>query len=181
MDAKGLVMVITGNGKGKTTSALGMMLRCLGHHKKVCVIQFMKSSDPGYGEIEMMNRLGVENYQAGAGCTWQVSAEATLQTVASAWQLAEEKVHSAQYDMVILDEVNTAMQLPEKVGKQVIHSQQMIAMIEKVRKEQPHLHLVLTGRYAKPEIIEKADLVSEINCLKHPFQNGVPAQPGVEY
>jgi len=174
-------MVITGNGKGKTTSAMGMMLRCLGHNKKVCVIQFMKSADSGYGEIEMMNRLGVENYQAGAGCTWRVSAEATLETVEKAWQLAKEKVHSAQYDMVILDEVNTAMQLPEKVGKQVIHPEQMIELIDKMRAEQPQLHLVLTGRYAKPEIMETADLVSEINCVKHPFQSGVQAQPGVEF
>lgn len=176
MDTKGLVMVITGNGKGKTTSALGMMLRCLGHNKQVCMIQFMKSADSGYGEIEMMNRLGVENYQAGAGCTWTVSAEATIETVESAWQLAVEKVHSAQYDMVILDEVNTAMQLPERIGKQVIHPEQMIALIQKVRMEQPHLHLVLTGRYAKPEIMELADLVSEITSVKHPYQAGIPAQ-----
>ncbi len=181
MDTKGLVMVITGNGKGKTTSALGMMLRCLGHNKQVCMIQFMKSADSGYGEIEMMNRLGVENYQAGAGCTWTVSAEATIETVESAWQLAVEKVHSAQYDMVILDEVNTAMQLPERIGKQVIHPEQMIALIQKVRMEQPHLHLVLTGRYAKPEIMELADLVSEITSVKHPYQAGIPAQPGIEF
>jgi len=181
MDTKGLVMVITGNGKGKTTSALGMMLRCLGHNRQVCVIQFMKSADSGYGEIEMMNRLGVENYQAGAGCTWTVSAEATIETVESAWQLAVEKVHSAQYDMVILDEVNTAMQLPERIGKQVIHPEQMIALIQKVRMEQPHLHLVLTGRYAKPEIMELADLVSEITSVKHPYQAGIPAQPGIEF
>ena len=181
MDTKGLVMVITGNGKGKTTSALGMMLRCLGHNKKVCVIQFMKSADSGYGEIEMMNRLGVENYQAGAGCTWTVSAEATLETVKKAWKLAEEKVCSGAYDMVILDEVNTAMALPEKIGQQVILPEHMESLINTVRQEQPQLHLVLTGRYAKPEIIELADLVSEINCVKHPFQSGIPAQPGVEF
>jgi len=181
MVTKGLVIVITGNGKGKTSAALGMMLRCVGHNKKVCVIQFMKSADSGYGEIEMMNRLGVENYQAGAGCTWRVSAEATLETVETAWQLAKEKVHSAQYDMVILDEVNTAMQLPEKVGKQVIHPEQMLELIEKIRVEQPWLHLVLTGRYARPEIIQSADLVSEIKCVKHPFQSGIQAQPGIEF
>jgi len=101
--------------------------------------------------------------------------------VESAWQLAEEKVHSAQYDMVIMDEVNTAMQLPERIGKQVIHPEQMIALIQKVRMEQPHLHLVLTGRYAKPEIMELADLVSEITSVKHPYQAGIPAQPGIEF
>lgn len=181
METKGLVMVITGNGKGKTTSALGMMLRCLGHDKKVCVIQFMKSVDSGYGEIEMMNRLGVENYQAGAGCTWRVSAEATIETVQKAWDLAKEKVLSANYDMVILDEVNTAMQLPEKVGQQVVFPEQLLELITEIRNKQPELHLVLTGRYAKPEIIEVADLVSEINNVKHPLEKGIPAQPGVEF
>ncbi|MBS2099740.1 cob(I)yrinic acid a,c-diamide adenosyltransferase [Carboxylicivirga linearis] len=178
---KGLTIVITGNGKGKTTSALGMLMRTLGHDKKACVIQFMKSPDSGYGEITMMNRLGVENYQAGAGCTWTVSKEDTIETVHSAWELAQHKVLSDGYDMIILDEVNIALSLPEKFEDTVITSDEVIELIKQMRKQFPQRHLVLTGRYALPEIIEAADLVSEINEIKHPYKKGVTAQACIEF
>nr|WP_321450853.1 cob(I)yrinic acid a,c-diamide adenosyltransferase [uncultured Carboxylicivirga sp.] len=178
---KGLTIVITGNGKGKTTSALGMLLRTLGYDKKACVIQFMKSPDSGYGEITMMNRLGVENYQAGAGCTWTVSKEDTIETVQSAWELAQHKVMEKGYDFIILDEINIALSLPEKFEDTIIPAEELIALIKQMRAQYPERHLVLTGRYALPEIIEVADLVSEINEIKHPYKSGVPAQEGIEF
>ncbi len=178
---KGLVIVITGDGKGKTTSALGMLMRTVGHDKKVCVIQFMKSQDSGYGEIEMMNRLGIENYQAGAGCTWTVSKEATETTVASAWKLAKEKVLTDDYDMIILDEINIALSLPENFEDPIVTSNVFLDLIKQMRQKYPQRHLVLTGRYALAEIMEEADLVSEINNIKHPYKNGIEAQACVEF
>jgi len=181
MDTKGLVIVITGNGKGKTTSALGMLMRTIGHGQKPCVIQFMKSEDSGYGEIEMMNRLEVENYQAGAGCTWSVSKEATIERIKEAWDLAKSKVLSDGYDFILLDELNIALSLPEKFEKQIIHPQEVIDLIKTMRQKFPDRHLVITGRYALPEILEEADLVSEIKAIKHPFKEGIKAQAGIEF
>ncbi|MCU4166097.1 cob(I)yrinic acid a,c-diamide adenosyltransferase [Carboxylicivirga caseinilyticus] len=178
---KGLTIVITGNGKGKTTSALGMLMRTLGHDKKACVIQFMKSPESGYGEINMMNRLGVENYQAGAGCTWTVSKEDTVETVQSAWELAKHKVMADGYDFILLDEINIALSLPEKFEETLITADELIELIRQMRSRFPERHLVLTGRYALPEIIAEADLVSEINNVKHPYKNGVMAQECIEF
>ena len=181
MATTGLTILYTGNGKGKTTASLGMAFRALGHGKKVCVVQLMKSPDSGYGEIAMMNKLGIENYQAGAGCTWTVSAEETVTSVKTAWQLAKEKVMADGYDMVVLDELNIALNLPESVGEQVIEPGEVIELIDAMREKFTERHLVITGRYALPEIIEKADLVSEVNCIKHPFESGIVAQEGIEF
>ncbi len=178
---KGLVVVITGNGKGKTTSALGMLMRTIGHDKKACVIQFMKSPDSGYGEITMMNRLGIENHQAGAGCTWTVSKDETVETIHSAWKLAKAKVLQEGYDMILLDEINIALSLPKQFKEPVITIEELIQLIKEMRKRYPQRHLVLTGRYALPELIEEADLVSEINNIKHPYNNGVTAQACIEF
>lgn len=178
---KGLIIVITGNGKGKTTSALGMIMRTIGHDKKACVIQFMKSPDSGYGEITMMNRLGIENYQAGAGCTWTVSKEDTIDTVKSAWELAKTKVLQEGYDMILLDEINIALSLPEQFKEPLITSEELINLIKEMRKLYPKRHLILTGRHALPELVEEADLVSEINNIKHPYSNGVDAQACIEF
>lgn len=178
MNEKGLTLVFTGNGKGKTTAALGMAFRAVGHGMKVCVVQFLKSPDSGYGEITMMNKMGIENHQAGAGCTWNVPAEDTRRTVKEAWQLAREKVMSDEYDMVVLDEINNAVALPEPVGDKIIFPEDVVALIE---KKPTRLHLVLTGRSAHALVIDKADMVSEINCIKHHYNNGMPAMEGIEF
>lgn len=178
---KGLVIVITGDGKGKTTSALGMVMRTVGHDKKACVIQFMKSPKSGYGEISMMNRLGIENYQAGAGCTWTVSKNATETTIQSAWQLAKEKVLSEGYDMILLDEINIALSLPKQFKEPLITAVELLALIKEMRKQFPERHLILTGRRALTEIIEEADLVSEVKNIKHPYEKGIDAQSCIEF
>ena len=178
---KGLVIVITGDGKGKTTSALGMLMRTIGHDKKACVIQFMKSPDSGYGEITTMNRLGIENYQAGAGCTWTVSKEETIATVKSAWDLAKHKVLQDGYEMLLLDEINIALSLPKQFEEPLITSEELLKLIRKMRNRFPNRHLILTGRYALAEIIEEADLVSEIKNIKHPYSIGTSAQACVEF
>ncbi len=178
---QGLVVVITGNGKGKTTSALGMLMRTLGHDKKPCMIQFIKSSTSGYGEITMMNRLGIENYQGGAGFTWVATKDDTKSTLLSAWKLAKEKILSDGYDLIVLDEINNALSLPKKFEEPVISYKEVLEVIKEMRQKYPERHLVLTGRYALPEIIEEADLVSEVNVIKHPYQNGIKAQPCIEF
>jgi cob(I)alamin adenosyltransferase len=178
MNTKGLNMVITGDGKGKTTSALGMGMRILGHGQKLCVIQFIKSPDSKYAERDVMISLGAEWHQLGAGFTWIASDEQTIETTRIAWQTAQEKVMGGQYNMVILDEINIAVSLSERKGLPTVSANELINLM---KNKPAHTHLVMTGRYADSRVIEQADLVSEIQCIKHPFQQGIPAQMGVEF
>lgn len=181
MENKGLVIVLTGDGKGKTTSALGMLLRMAGHDKKACVIQFMKSSDAGYGEFKMMDRLDIENHQVGAGCTWTVSKQTTIDSIKEAWNLTKQKVLSDGYDCILLDELNIALSLPEIFEDKIIDTSEVIHLIQQMRQQFPKRHLIITGRYAVPELIEEADLVSEIKDIKHPYTKGIKAQKGIEF
>lgn len=178
MSTKGLNMVITGDGKGKTTSALGMGMRVLGHGQKLCVVQFIKSPESKYAERDVMKSLGAEWHQLGAGFTWVATDEQTIATTKVAWQTAQEKVLSGDYDMVILDEVNIAVSLAERKGMPTVPAAELV----KLMKAKPaHVHLVMTGRYADASVMEAADLVSEIQCIKHPYEQGIPAQKGVEF
>ncbi|MBN2164989.1 MAG: cob(I)yrinic acid a,c-diamide adenosyltransferase [Marinilabiliaceae bacterium] len=178
MKKTGLNIVLTGDGKGKTTSSLGMILRALGHQKKVCLIQFLKSPDSGYGEINILNKLGVENYQIGAGCTWIADDNDTIDEAKKAWTLACEKINSNTYDLIVLDEINHVINFPNSIGRCLFTPDDLIQIM---RNKPEKLTLVLTGRYASPEIIAEADTVSEIKCIKHHYQNGIKATKGIEY
>ena len=171
---KGLVQVYTGDGKGKTTAALGQALRAVGHHQKVCVIQFLKG-DVRYGELRAADLLsGLTIIQCGKEghvdpqSPDPVDAELAQGGIRQAAAIAR----SGAYDLVILDEINVAM----KFG--LVTVQQVLDLIE---CKSERTELVLTGRWAPPDIIERADLVSEIQELKHPYRNGVLARKGVEY
>jgi len=174
---QGLVVVITGNGKGKTTSALGMALRARGHGMKVCIIQFMKG-DMYAGEWDGIRLLGddVELHATGKGfCGLHGNPYPRSEHRANAQDavdLALEKMASGRYDLVILDEINNAL----KLG--LVDLEQVLEMLE---KRPPLMHLVLTGRDAHPSIIELADTVSEVREIKHAFRQGVEPQPGVDY
>jgi cob(I)alamin adenosyltransferase len=171
---KGLVIVNTGDGKGKTTAALGLAFRALGHRMRIILIQFIKGQwTPG--EIKAARRLcpELEVHALGDGFTWVTkNPEQDRATTQQIWQLAAEKIRSGHYDIVILDEANVAMKHGYLETAQVI---------EVLKQRGPLVHVVLTGRGAPPEIIDFADLVSEIRAVKHPFKQGVRGQKGVEF
>lgn len=173
----GLVVVITGNGKGKTTSALGMVLRAVGHGMRVCLIQFMKG-DMYSGEIDAIPRLAplVEHHMTGKGfCGIRGNPYPFAEHRANAQDaiaLAREKIVSGEFDMVVLDEINNALKL------KLVDLPQVLELLD-VR---PHLlHLVLTGRDAHPDVMERAHTVSEVREVKHAYRQGIEPQPGVDY
>ncbi|WP_136514056.1 cob(I)yrinic acid a,c-diamide adenosyltransferase [Geomonas edaphica] len=174
---KGLTVVITGHGKGKTTAALGMALRALGHGMRVCIIQFMKG-DLYAGEWDGVKLLGdrVELHATGKGfCGIQGNPYPKSEHRANAQdaiQLTREKMASGLFDMVILDEINNALQL------KLIDLEQVLEILE---AKPPLMHLVLTGRDAHPLLIELADTVSEVVEVKHAYRKEIEPQPGVDY
>lgn len=170
----GLVMVYTGHGKGKTTAALGTVIRAWGRGMRPCVIQFIKSGGGGWGEIRAAERLGIEWYTAGDGCTWKstdLSASADL--ARAAWELAQEKICGNAYDLVVLDEFT----YPLRFGW--VDTEQAVAWLR--GHKPPSLHLIVTGRDAPRPLVEYADLVTEMAKIRHPFDHGVVGQPGIEF
>jgi len=176
-EKKGLVIVITGHGKGKTTTALGIAVRACGHNMRVCIIQFMKG-DLYTGEWDGIKKLGsqVELLSTGKGfCGIQGNPypyEEHRENAQDAIQLTHQKMESGQYDILILDEINNALKL------RLVDLEQVLKIIH---GKPPLMHLVLTGRDAHPQIIEMADTVSEIKEVKHAYQKGIEPQPGIDY
>jgi len=176
---KGLVMVWTGNGKGKTTAALGMAVRATGYNMRVLMIQFIKG-DWKYGELKAAQRLSpqLEIVQGGKGFTIEglyngkISLEEHYQAAADSFERTKAVITSGLYDMVILDEIFWALK---------DNSVSLTELLDVIKAKPASLHLVLTGRGAPPEVVELADLVSEIQEIKHPYQQGIPAQKGVEF
>jgi len=176
-ERRGLIVVITGNGKGKTTSALGMALRACGHGLRVCIIQFMKG-DLYAGEWDGIKKLdcAIELHATGKGfCGIQGNPypwEEHRANAQDAVDLVHEKIAAAGHDIIILDEINNALKLKLVDLEQVL---------EILRNKPPLLHLILTGRDAHPAVIELADTVSEINEIKHAYRQGIEPQPGIDY
>ena len=171
---RGLVMVHTGAGKGKTTAAFGMVLRCIGHGLKVGVVQFVKS-DADTAEHRALAAFGegVTFRVMGEGFTWETQdRERDAAAAERAWEVARAMISDADYHMVVLDEINVVLR----------HGHLSVAEVVAALDQRPAAtHVVITGRGAPPELIERADLVTEMKLLKHPFQGGVKAQPGVEF
>lgn len=176
-ERRGLVVVITGHGKGKTTSALGMAVRACGHGLRVCIIQFMKG-DLYAGEWDGVKRMNcpVELHATGKGfCGIQGNPYPWEEHRANAQEavlLAREKIASGRYDLVVLDEVNNALHL------KLVDLEQVLDLL---RTRPPLLHLVLTGRDADPRVVALADTVSEVREIKHAYQQGIEPQPGIDY
>lgn len=171
---KGLLIVYTGAGKGKTTAALGMAIRCLGHGMNVAVVQFIKGVIDT-AEERILKSFGqqVVFLRMGEGYTWETQdRERDRQVAQTAWAEVEKFLQDPSFGMVILDELNIA------IHHEYVSLQQVLAA---VAQRSPMLHVVITGRGAKPELIEAADLVSEMKMIKHPFRNGIKAQKGVEF
>lgn len=173
----GLVVVLTGTGKGKTTSALGMALRAAGHGMRVCIIHFMKG-DMYAGELDGIRKLGpnVEMHLMGKGfCGIQGNPypyEEHRANAQEAVRLAREKIRSGAYDVVILDEINNSLKL------KLVDLPQVLELID---LKPPLMHLVLTGRDAHEEVIGRADTVTEMREVKHAYRKGIEPQRGIDY
>lgn len=174
-EGKGLVIVFTGNGKGKTTASLGMALRAWGQGMKVLVIQFIKGGWV-YGELLASKRLeGLQMLPMGEGFVRGAGEEETLAHRAAAQKALEDarkEMVSGKWDMLILDEIIYA------VGFKLLKEEDLLELIS---AKPPAMHLVMTGRKAPESLIEKADLVTEMKEIKHPYSLGIKAQKGVEY
>lgn len=174
VETRGLTIVYTGDGKGKTTAALGLGLRAVGHSMKVFMLQFMKGQGQT-GELQSVQELaGFEIEQAGRTNFVSIDAPDPMDVEAAQKGLerASEVIMSGDYDVVILDEVNMAVYFG------LVKEERVLDLID---SKPAHVHLVLTGRSASERIIERADLVSEVREIKHPFRQGVAAQKGIEY
>jgi cob(I)alamin adenosyltransferase len=172
--ARGLTIVHTGEGKGKTTAALGLVFRAWGHGMRSCVIQFIKRRNKNLGEVKAAAQLGIEWHQMGDGFTWQSrDIQETRAKACTAWALAQKKILSQDYDLVVLDEFTYALKY------EWLDTAQVVAWLG--RHKPPELHLVITGRDAPPALIEFADLVTDMRNVKHPFEDGVRAQRGIEF
>jgi cob(I)alamin adenosyltransferase len=174
---RGLVLVLTGEGKGKTTSCLGMAVRAIGYGMRVVMIQFIKGS-LHYGELDGAKRLAPEfelipmgkGFVGIMGDTLDFSTHA--RAAAEALAAAREKMLSGKYDIIILDEVNVALHL------RLVPLADVVSLIE----EKPEsVHLILSGRHAHEEVIRRAHLVTEMRSIKHPFDLGIEAEKGIDY
>ncbi len=170
----GLVIVHTGPGKGKTTAALGMALRCVGHGMKVGVVQFIKGAWDT-AERRLFEGLGedVVFKAMGEGFTWETQdRERDVAAAEAAWAEARTMIADQSFRMVVLDELNVVLRYGYLAVEDVLKA---------VAARPPRTHVVITGRNAPEALIEAADLATEMKLLKHPFRSGVKAQPGVEY
>ena len=175
-NTKGLLIVHTGDGKGKTTCALGLMMRAAGRGLNCCMIQFMKSRNDRYGEHESAEKLGIEVHTMGDGFTWDTKdPERDRATARATWDLCVEKMGTGDYDMLVFDE------LVYVLSYHMLPLEEVLAKLRAVRAAQPALHVVVTGRDAPAELIEIADLVTEMREIKHPFNTGIRAQQGIEF
>lgn len=169
----GLVIVNTGNGKGKTTAALGVLLRATGRDMKVAMLQFIKTSDVDRGEHIAARRLGVEIIPMGAGFTWLSEEIEKDQALArECWNRCKDALHSGDFDIVIFDELTYALSY-----KWLTHDE----VLPEIAARPKGTHVIITGRNATPELIEFADLVTDMQEIKHPYRTqGIGAQPGIE-
>lgn len=173
---KGLIIVHTGAGKGKSSSGFGMILRCIAHEMPCAVVQFIKGAwDTGERRIIEMHFSDLCEFHAmGEGFTWETQDRARdIAMARKGWEKAKELIRDPDNRLVLLDEINIALRYD------YLDIAEVLAFLA---AEKPALsHVVLTGRNAKPELIEAADLVTEMALVKHPFRAGIKAQPGVEF
>ena len=171
---EGLLIVNTGDGKGKTTAALGQVFRALGHGFKICVIQFIKGSWK-YGELESAKKFDdqLEIHVKGRGFTWKSDdIDKDIKIAREAWEFAKTVIESNNYEMVVLDELTYLITYGMVEEADVLNA---------LRNRPEGLHVVVTGRGASKVLIEEADLVTEMKEIKHPFRSGTKAQRGIEF
>ncbi|MGK7906308.1 MAG: cob(I)yrinic acid a,c-diamide adenosyltransferase [Synechococcus sp.] len=175
-EQKGLVIVNTGDGKGKSSAAFGVIFRALGHGLKVGVVQFIKGAwEPGEAKLlKSMHSPLVEFHALGEGFTWETQdRDRDIANVHRAWEKSLELIVSGDFHVVLLDEINIAI----KLGYLDVET-----VLAGLAQKPEDVHVILTGRGAPPELIERADLVTEMKLVKHPFrEQGIKAQRGIEY
>lgn len=171
---QGLVILNTGDGKGKTTAALGVILRSWGRGYRICMLQFLKAATASPGEVKAAKKMGLEWHKAGDGFTWtSKDMDETIACALHGWQLAQEKIASGEYDLIVLDEFTYLLHFGW------LKTDEAIAWLR--ANKPPELHLLITGRSAPAELVEYADLVTEMKLIKHPYEKGLKAQPGIEF
>ncbi|MEN3600348.1 cob(I)yrinic acid a,c-diamide adenosyltransferase [Brucella abortus] len=173
-EEKGLVIVHTGKGKGKSTAGVGMVFRALGHGMKIGVVQFVKGSwDTGERWVLEKFPEQVTISALGEGFTWETQDRARdIAMARGAWEQAKAMIMDESYDMVLCDELNIVLR----------YDYLPVEEVTEVLKAKPEMkHVIITGRNAKDELIEAADLVTEMEMIKHPFRSGVKAQKGIEF
>lgn len=171
---RGLVLVNTGEGKGKSSSALGMVFRAAGWGMQVCVIQFIKGQWQT-GEQKAAERFeNIEWYALGDGFTWDTkNPEQDIKTSREIWEFGKQKILSEKFDVVLLDEINYCC------GYNWISGQEIADFM--VNEKPPWMHVILTGRNAAPEVLEIADTVTEMTKIKHAYEKGIKAEQGIEF
>jgi cob(I)alamin adenosyltransferase len=174
-ERKNLVILNTGNGKGKTTAALGTAFRALGHGWRVCMVQFIKGKwKPG--EVRMAGKLAPGQFEVipmGEGFTWESeNLEKDKATAQHAWKIAKEKLLSGDFQLVILDEITYTI---------TYKFLDLDEVLDAIRERPSNVNVIMTGRGAHPAMVELADLVSEVHEVKHPYRQGILAQVGIEY
>jgi cob(I)alamin adenosyltransferase len=171
---KGLVIINTGDGKGKSTAGFGMVLRAWGRGMKVAVVQFIKTDTAKFGEHMAFEKMGVEIIPSGRGFTWTShDLDVDAEKARHGWKTAAEMILSGEYDAMMLDEIT----YPVRYGW--IKASEIIDVLS---RRSPLMHVILTDRDAAPELTQFADLVTEMRLVKHPYaEQGVRAQKGVEY
>ena len=170
---KGLVIVNTGKGKGKTTAAIGVMVRAWGRGMKVIMFQFIKHSTANFGEQRAAKKMGIEMRAMGDGFTWRSKdLDQSADLARAQWEDVKIVIAAGEYDVVVLDEFTYPMHYGWIDTSEVIDT----------LKARPDMqHVIITGRNAPEDLVEYADLVTEMNVIKHPYQQGIKAQPGIEF
>ncbi|MBM7647818.1 cob(I)alamin adenosyltransferase [Bacillus ectoiniformans] len=179
MDRQGMVLVYTGDGKGKTTASLGLALRAIGRGMNVKILQFIKSPSRTYGEHLALQKLGVDIKQLGAGFTWTKTPEEHRLALAQAWNHAKQALQDESIDVLILDELNNALAIQRFPVDDVLPLDEVLSEIQ---SRPAGMHIVVTGRSAHPEMEEIADLVSNVQMIKHYYSDqDVSALKGLEF
>ena len=170
---KGLVIVNTGKGKGKTTAALGVIVRSWGRGMNVIVLQFIKHSTANFGEQRAAQKMGIEMRAMGDGFTWRSKdLDQSAELARAHWEDCKSIIAAGKHDVIVLDEFTYPMHYGWIDTEEVIE----------VLKARPDMqHIIITGRNAPEALVEFADLVTEMNVIKHPYQQGIKAQPGIEF
>jgi cob(I)alamin adenosyltransferase len=173
MLGRGRIIVNTGDGKGKTTAAFGAAFRAAGHGLEVAIVQFIKGSWD-YGEVKAAERFpNITLTRIGSGFTWMAEDPAVPRQLArEAWAVCLEYAASDRFDLLVMDELNYAM------IEGYVEADEVVNLL---RTKPARLSVIITGRDAKPEVIEEADTVTEMRCIKHAFAQGIPARKGIEY
>lgn len=170
---KGLLIVYTGKGKGKTTAAVGLLVRAWGQGLRVCMLQFIKARTGKWGEIQATKKFGVEILPLGDGFTWlSQNIEEDKALARQGWDVCRERILSGAFDFIVLDELTYMLKYGWLTWDEIS---------ETLDRRPAAMHIVITGRYAPQELIDHADLVTEMTEVKHPYRAGIKAQKGIEF